>query len=87
VTEQELVDAVAESVAERIQGAPTQLIDAAGAAALLGVPESWIRAEARADRIPHVRLGKYVRFDPAELEAWWSTSRRRGPRPRKEPAK
>jgi excisionase family DNA binding protein len=50
---------------------PVSLIDAASAGELLGVPSSWVLAEARRDRIPHVRLGRYVRFDPAELEAWW----------------
>lgn len=54
------------------------LIDAEAAGALLGVPRSWVLAEARAERIPHVRLGRYVRFEAAELEAWWR-SRRRGP--------
>lgn len=54
------------------------LLDARGAAALLSVPASWVLAEARADRIPHVRLGRYVRFDAAELQIWWQT-RRRGP--------
>jgi excisionase family DNA binding protein len=53
-------------------------LDARGAAALLNVPASWVLAEARADRIPHVRLGRYVRFDAAELQIWWQT-RRRGP--------
>ena len=54
------------------------LLDAKGAAALLNVPASWVLAEARADRIPHVRLGRYVRFDAAELQTW-AVSRRRGP--------
>jgi excisionase family DNA binding protein len=54
------------------------LLDSKGAAALLNVPASWVLAEARADRIPHVRLGRYVRFDAAELQTWW-LSRRRGP--------
>lgn len=54
------------------------LIDAQAAAELLGVPKSWVLAEARADRIPHVRLGRYVRFEPDELRAWWA-KRRRGP--------
>jgi excisionase family DNA binding protein len=54
------------------------LLDAKGAAALLNVPATWVLAEARADRIPHVRLGRYVRFDGGELQAWWRT-RRRGP--------
>jgi excisionase family DNA binding protein len=54
------------------------LLDAKQAGALLNVPASWVLAEARADRIPHVRLGKYVRFDVAELDAWWR-ARARGP--------
>src|SRR3954469_750416 len=54
------------------------LLDAKGAAALLNVPASWVLAEARADRIPYVRLGRYVRFDAAELRTEWQT-RRRGP--------
>src|SRR3954469_7266369 len=54
------------------------LLDARGAAALLNVPASWVLAEARADRIPHVRLGPYVRFDSGGRQTWWQT-RRRGP--------
>ena len=54
------------------------LLDSKSAAALLNVPATWVLAEARADRIPHVRLGRYVRFDAAELQSWWQ-SRRRGP--------
>jgi excisionase family DNA binding protein len=54
------------------------LLDAKGAGALLNVPASWVLAEARADRIPYVRLGRYVRFDAAELQTWWQP-RRRGP--------
>ena len=54
------------------------LVDAGAAAELLGVPDSWVLAQARRNRIPHVRLGRYVRFDPDELEAWWR-GRMRGP--------
>lgn len=59
-------------------GEVSPLLDAKGAAALLNVPATWVLAEARADRIPHVRLGRYVRFDAGELQTWW-LSRRRGP--------
>jgi excisionase family DNA binding protein len=55
------------------------LLDANGAADLLSVPASWVLAEARADRIPHLRLGRYVRFDADEL-AEWCKARQRGPR-------
>jgi excisionase family DNA binding protein len=75
------VAAVARAVAAELAAAPPPdaLLDAAGAARLLGVPESWVRQEARADRIPHVRLGKYVRFDREALLAW-AAGRSRGPR-------
>jgi len=49
------------------------LLTAEQAAELLGVPKTWVLAEARADRIPHVRLGRYVRFDADALRAWWQT--------------
>lgn len=58
--------------------APAALLDAGAAGELLGVPKSWVLAEARADRIPHVRFGRYVRFDAGALEAWWR-GRMRGP--------
>jgi|tagenome__1003787_1003787.scaffolds.fasta_scaffold20937653_2 excisionase family DNA binding protein len=58
---------------------PRGLVDAKAAARLLDVPASWVLAEARHDRIPHVRLGRYVRFDEAQLRAWWE-ARARGPR-------
>jgi excisionase family DNA binding protein len=57
------------------------LLDARQAAAILNVPASWIAAEARAGRIPHVRLGRYVRFSSDEL-ARWCDGRSVGPRPR-----
>jgi excisionase family DNA binding protein len=58
------------------------LLDARQAAAILNVPASWIAAEARAGRIPHVRLGRYVRFNGEELMRWCE-GRSVGPRPRR----
>lgn len=64
------------------------LLDADQAAAMLGLYgrdhrplRTWVLAEARANRIPHVRLGRYVRFDEDELAAW-AAQRCRGPRSR-----
>ena len=57
------------------------LLKPEAAAEMLGVPRSWVLSEARANRIPHVRLGRYVRFDPDELESWWQ-NRAQGPRGR-----
>jgi len=50
-----------------------RLVDAHGAAELLSVPASWLLREARAERIPHVRLGRYVRFEPDTLSEWLAT--------------
>jgi excisionase family DNA binding protein len=57
---------------------PGPLIDARAAGDLLGVPYTWVLRQARADRIPHVRLGRYVRFDADQLLAW-ARNRARGP--------
>ena len=40
------------------------LIDAKAAGELLGVPHTWLLRQARADAVPHIRLGHYVRFEP-----------------------
>lgn len=57
----------------------TGLLNADQAAELLNVPKTWIMAQARAGTIPHVRLGRYVRFDADELDRWWR-DRARGPK-------
>jgi hypothetical protein len=56
-----------------------RLVDAKTAGELLGVPGSWLLAQARRDKVPHIRLGKYVRFDPTDLERW-IISVKRGPK-------
>ena len=67
---------------ERSNRDPDALLDADAAAALLAVPARWIMAEARANRLPSIRLGRYVRFDRRDLLAW-AAGRKRGPRPRR----
>ncbi len=57
------------------------LLTAEGVASLLAVPTSWVYAEARAGRIPHITLGKYRRFRP-EAIADWIEAAERGPRGR-----
>jgi excisionase family DNA binding protein len=44
----------------------------------LGVPVSWVRESARSGAIPCVRLGRYVRFDLADVEAWVEACKRPG---------
>jgi hypothetical protein len=64
---------------------PGALLDADGAARMLGLYNgdgkplgSWVLAQARKDLIPHVRFGRYPRFDPEQLRAW-AKARARGP--------
>jgi predicted DNA-binding transcriptional regulator AlpA len=45
------------------------LMDAHAAGELLGVPHTWLLREARAERIPHRRLGRYVRWSQADIDA------------------
>ncbi len=61
-----------------------RLLDAEEVAAMLHVPVTWVRAESRAGRIPHVRLGRYVRYRRDAVLAWLEereeTSRKHQPR-------
>jgi hypothetical protein len=49
--------------------ASVELIDASTAALRFGIKKSWLLERARLNAIPHVRLGKYVRFDPTAIAA------------------
>jgi excisionase family DNA binding protein len=51
------------------------LLDAKAAGELLGVPHTWLLAQARAGRIPHHRLGHYVRFNTEDLKEWLTQTR------------
>ncbi len=46
------------------------LVDVAGAAAMLGITVRHGRRLIAERRIPYVKVGHYVRFDPSELAAW-----------------
>jgi excisionase family DNA binding protein len=57
------------------------LLRAADVAELLKVPTSWVYAETRAGRIPHVCLGpRYRRYRRKAIEAWVAELER-GPTP------
>ena len=47
-----------------------QLLTADDVANMLGMGTDWIYAQVRADRIPHVRLGRYVRFRADSIDEW-----------------
>lgn len=48
---------------------PPELLDAKSLEARTGVPASWWMTQARERRIPFRKLGRYVRFDLAEVIA------------------
>jgi excisionase family DNA binding protein len=46
------------------------LLTADEVAELLQVTKAWVYAETRAKRIPHVPLGRYVRYRRSAVLAW-----------------
>lgn len=52
------------------------LLQAEQVAALLGVKRSSVYEYARTNQIPHVRIGRHVRFVRSDLESWLSRQRR-----------
>jgi len=49
------------------------LMTVAETARVLRVPVSWVYERTRqrgTDRIPHIKLGKYLRFEPAAVRQW-----------------
>jgi excisionase family DNA binding protein len=58
-----------------------RLLTAEEVADLLGVPRSWVYAETRAGRLPHVPLGsRYVRYAEPSIRAFIA-GLERGPTP------
>ena len=47
-----------------------RLLDAAELGQRWNVPTSWIREATRAGKIPHVKLGRYVRYRAEACDAW-----------------
>ena len=70
------VRAIKADLKEQIVTAPTleRLLDAKAVAALLGdnFSERWIYAQAKANKIPAIRLGKYWNFRPRSCRDGWN---------------
>jgi excisionase family DNA binding protein len=47
-----------------------RLLSIAEAAQLLGISQSFLYKLAESKSIPHLRLGRAVRFDVAQIDAW-----------------
>jgi excisionase family DNA binding protein len=50
--------------------APRDLLTADDVAALLRMTPAWVYEQTRRNRIPHLRLGRYVRYRREALELW-----------------
>lgn len=57
-------------------GDAMRLLTADEVASRLGVQTSWVSKAARANRIPHVCVGRYRRFRWPDIEAWLEDQRR-----------
>ena len=57
-------------------GAPTRcLLDVAALAEQLGVRERFVRRLIAERRVPFCKIGKFIRFDPHEIEGWIDAQR------------
>ena len=55
-----------------------QLLTVSEIAQTLRVPVSWVYERTRRrgfERVPHIKLGKYLRFDPNTVFAWLKSMR------------
>jgi excisionase family DNA binding protein len=52
-----------------------RLLDAGEVAERLNVPESWVRRETREKGMPHIKLGRYIRYDGPAVLAWLEEQR------------
>ncbi len=51
------------------------LLDVAALADRLGVTERFVRRLVAERRVPFVKLGKFIRFDPRDIEFWLEEAR------------
>jgi excisionase family DNA binding protein len=47
-----------------------QLLTADEVAAFMRVTRAWVYAETRRNALPHLRLGRYVRYRRSAIEQW-----------------
>ena len=52
------------------------LLDISEVSRILGVPKSWLYEKTRRREIPHLKLGKYLKFDPRDIEKFVGKMRR-----------
>jgi excisionase family DNA binding protein len=67
---------VAVAAVNELRGSGMPWLTIQEAADLLRVPVSWLYERTRTNSVPHVKLGKYLRFNSDELAAWIDALRR-----------
>ena len=55
-----------------------RLLDAAEVSDLLAVPVTWVREHSRNGHLPHVRLGRYVRYRQEAILEWLAEQEQTG---------
>ena len=53
-------------------------LNAAEIAERLSVPEGWVREATRSGAMPAIKLGKYWRYDLADVERWLESCKQPG---------
>ncbi|NNB96679.1 helix-turn-helix domain-containing protein [Corallococcus exiguus] len=54
-----------------VKPVPEGAWDVSDVCAYLKMGRTWVREQVAAGKIPCVRLGRSVRFDPDTVKAWW----------------
>ncbi len=54
---------------------PQVLLDVPTLAERLSVTQRFVRRLIAEDRVPYLKIGKFIRFDPAEIENWLDDQR------------
>jgi excisionase family DNA binding protein len=52
-----------------------ELLTAAEAATMLRIKESTLREHTRRGLVPHLRIGRLIRYDASDLVAWLETQK------------
>jgi excisionase family DNA binding protein len=68
---------------QRATSAVPRLLEADDVARYLGMRTDWVYREVRAGRLPHIRLGRAVRFRRESIEAWLEARERAAPTTRR----
>lgn len=58
----------------------TSLLSVPQVAQRLGVPASWVYAQVESpnSELPYIRVGRYIRFEPEDIEGYIAARRRGG---------